>query len=137
MKTYDYIIYCEGGYKKDVGLGAYAVIVLDGKDFLTKEIRTAFVSDTDSMRIYLEAIKSVIDTLPYGASVQIRSDCEYAVKVLGGKNQARKNIDIIGRIWNTTRVMELNVDYLWCSEQHGDLMVIKCWRLCRDVLKSL
>lgn len=134
MKKFDYIIYVEGGYNKNVNLGAYAVIVINGRTLEIKEERTELIRDTNSARIYLDAIKDVIDKLPFGASVQIRCDAEYAVYVLNGRYRAKKNIDVIGRIWNTTRVMEIEADYLWCSEQHGDIFVSKCWDLSRGAL---
>lgn len=130
-----YIAYTDSGYHICCNGGAYVYILLKDGGIIRKE---AFIFRRESNnRGELHAIIAAIENLPEGASVEIRTDSQYAVKTLTGEWRQRRNTDLFARWHELVRSRKLKVRVVWIRSHSGDGYNQMCDDLCSETADLL
>lgn len=130
MCKYDYIVYAEGGYNREVKKGAYARIVLDGKtrDIIDTASKTLDV--TKDLDAHIVSITSAITHLPDNCSVLIYTDATPMIDglVLGEEIKVRKGL--ISTFHKRVKDKGVKVEIEWHGLSLNDPLTTLCWQGC-------
>lgn len=109
------IVSTDGAQKAGTNAGGWAAVIQEGDR--VREI-AGQARGTTNNRMELTAILKALLDLPDGARVLVRSDSEYAIKVVTGEYEARANTDLIERI--REQVDRLKVEWTHVEGHSGD-----------------
>lgn len=123
-----YIAYTDSGYHIGCGKGAYAYILLCDGEIVRKEAFT-FMHESNN-RGELHAIIAALEACPDGASVEIRTDSQYAHNTLTGEWLQRRNTDLFARWHALVQGKKLKVKVVWIRSHSGDIYNEMCDDLC-------
>lgn len=118
----DYIAYTDGSCNNlsPYGEGGAAYIILDRHDNIIVQNSKGFVGTTNN-RMEMLAIISVINWLPNGTSVEIRTDSQYCIDMLSCPKcpkKIKKNSDLVEKFY---RIKERKgkVIFTWVKGHNG------------------
>ena len=138
-------IYVDGGCKVNVGIGAYASIVIDGEN---ETVYTKGFKCTTNNRMELLAVIETLEAIKESANIEIFSDSKYVVDSVNQnwinnwlkndfKNSQKKrikNIDLWKRFINAINYH--NVKFTWVKGHNKDLYNLKCDLLVQKCIRN-
>jgi ribonuclease HI len=118
----DYIAYTDGSCNNlsPYGEGGAAYIILDRHDNIIVQNSKGFVGTTNN-RMEMLAIISVINWLPNGTSVEIRTDSQYCIDMLSCPKcpkKIKKNSDLVEKFYRI-RERKGKVIFTWVKGHNG------------------
>ena len=120
--------------------GGSAYIIFDSQGNEVKRASKGF-KNTSNNRMEILAIISVVNSLPYGSSVMIHSDSQYAINVLSGRWQASMNLDQVALYRRLVAERNIKVTFEWVRGHNGDVYNELCDQMARGeynkILNSL
>lgn len=100
--------------------GGYAYVITDKADRIVRQFSEGGSGVTNN-RMELKAIIEGCKAIPEdGADVTIISDSQYALNVLSGRYNSKKNLDLIEQ--HTANKVRLNLSYSWIKGHNGNPM---------------
>jgi len=123
-----YIAYTDSGFHIGRNEGAYAFILLHDGEIVHKESRR-FRRETNN-RGELMAIIAALECCPDGASLEIRTDSQYAANTLTGEWLQRRNTDLFARWHSLIRSKHIKVKVTKIRAHSGDVYNEMCDELC-------
>ena len=116
----DFVAYTDGSYiiPKDIGASACVILPANKDEILYQWSKVC--RDSTNNRQELGAIIHVVMNVPLGSSVEIRSDSEYSIGVLGGTMRGKLNTDLISIYRATIDERQINVRFEWVRGHAGD-----------------
>ena len=132
MEKYDFIVYAEGGFNKEVGKGAFAHITLDAKSGSIVNTESKLVMDMSDVEAHIVAITSAVTHLPDSCTVLIYSDATIAVDALRGKEVTRVRKRYIEMFNKKVEVKDIKYTLEWHGLSLDDPLTRLCWQGCSD-----
>ena len=133
MCNYDYIVYAEGGYNRDLNKGAIAYIVIDGTDKHIIDSVAKPLGAVNDQQAHLVAIGKAVRSLPNNCSVLVYSDSTYAVGLYNGTfKKVKANRDYQEAFFKMVRMKQLRLSIEWHGLKLGDPLTRLCWKGCSD-----
>lgn len=128
---FDYTIYTDGGYSMKENKGAYAFVILDNDEPIMEGGEK--IEHETNNRCEIKAIISSIGNLPYGCSVLVKSDSQYAIGVLSSTMKAKKNQDLIDIYRRVVQKGNIKVTFEWVRGHNGDKWNEYCDQRCDEI----
>jgi len=117
----------DGGCDPNPGTGAWAVVSEDGSGFTGAE------DNTTNNEMELTAILVAVEEYP--GPLTIKSDSQYAIKVVTGEWKARLNTDLVAQIKEAI-ADHGDVTLTWVKGHAGDQLNIAADALCTDSIRE-
>ena len=116
--------------------GGSAYIIFDSQGNEVKRASKGF-KNTSNNRMEILAIISVVNSLPYGSSVMIHSDSQYAINVLSGRWQASMNLDQVALYRRLVAERNIKVTFEWVRGHNGDVYNELCDQMARGEYQKM
>ena len=130
-KKCNYILYSDGGYHINLGIGAWAFILL--KDNGEEVCRKSMMKEhSTANRMEILAIMHGLLFVPYGESVEVRTDSQYCIGVMNGSFKRNKNIDLLRMYDDIIKRKRLKVHFKWVRGHSGDKYNEECDAMCKE-----
>lgn len=103
----------DGSCLGNPGPGGWAVVWADGRELYGSEAKTT------NNRMELAAIYEAIRSAPPHEDIIIYSDSQWCINILTGEWQAKKNLDILSKIYDLPHYPE-SIKYVWVKGHSGN-----------------
>lgn len=125
-------IYTDGGYsiEKNVGAGAF-VIPENGKSKI--QMGGVKIVNASNNIAELMAIKCALEYIDNGTYACVHSDSQYAIGVLTGQMNAKKNKELIQDILDLIKQKKLKIKFEWVKGHSGNKYNEMCDTLCDKI----
>lgn len=111
-------------------LGAFAYVILYEGELLQKFSQK--IEHETNNRAEIKAILYGVQALPDNSEVEVISDSQYALGVLSGAYQAKKNPDLVNLYKKMVRKKNMKVEYKWVRGHSGNEWNELCDQLCNE-----
>lgn len=131
----DYIAYTDGGYVIAKSLGAAACVIIHPE---TKEVLYTWsraCGKSTNNRQELGAIIKAISVTPVGAKLEIRSDSDYSIGILSGRDRAHLNTDLLELYKKTLGERRIRVKFKWVKGHNGNQFNEMADTICTDAME--
>lgn len=126
----EYRIWTDGGYNISRGIGAYAYVILEGNEEISRYAER--VERSTNNRCELLAIINAVRLLPDHCSATIYTDSQYCIGVLTGQYRRKKNTDILDE-WDIIVASKgLNIEFEWVKGHSGNKYNELCDEMCNE-----
>lgn len=126
----EYKIWTDGGYNISRGVGAYAYVILEGNEEISRYAEK--VTRSTNNRCELLAIINAIKLLPYSSSVTVFTDSTYCIGVLTGQYRRKKNLDLMEEWDRIITSNFLNIEFEWVKGHSGNKYNEICDEMCNE-----
>lgn len=127
-----YVAYTDGGYSRQKNVGAGAYVALEKGKIIFKGGEKTM--NTTNNYAELLAVKCLIEKLPIGCKVEINSDSQYVIGVIGNPEwKPSKNVDMINSIKKLINDKGITVEFQWVKGHSGNKYNEMCDKMCNEI----